>query len=69
MIEVTPWMSVATPPLASRPGEYEVRFNAMNCGPTVRMRWDGAKWASNGEYYPREAWGDKWRGCTAPAKG
>lgn len=70
---VTPWISVATPPLADRPGWYDVMFAYWPHGVTVRMRWDGSRWETNGEhtpreYYPREAWGDRWRGLAAPAQ-
>ena len=65
---VTPWISVATPPLADRPGEYEVAFGGTSLLP-VRTNWDGSRWATNGCYYPRAGWGDVWRGLAAPSQG
>lgn len=70
---ITDWISVATPPLADRPGEYDVAFSARwhtNGVMVIRMRWTGREWVEgpSGWYYgnPVAGFGDKWRGVTKP---
>ena len=54
---VTGWISVSTPPLATRPGPYQVQYG----GPLglIRLeRWDGKNW----DVRLNAIFGDRWRG-------
>jgi hypothetical protein len=59
--KLTPWMSVATPPLRSRPGFYDVRFNLYRFCHVERREWTGRRWARGG-LNPSSIWCDTWRG-------
>ena len=61
---VTPWLSVKTPPLADRPGVYEVQAGGER-GPIRKHRWDGMRWD---DPHVNATFGDRWRGCAQPAE-
>jgi hypothetical protein len=62
--KLTPWMSVATPPLKSRPGMYECRLGlnipVTRYGPAFMAEWRNGRWESGARL--RAEWGDQWRG-------
>jgi hypothetical protein len=62
--KLTPWMSVATPPLESRPGMYDMRFGWSGGSRIMRREWTGQRWVDSfsSGFTPSAAWGDQWRG-------
>jgi hypothetical protein len=62
--KLTPWMSVGTPPLNSRPGMYKCRqglnIPATRYGRVFMAEWRNGRWQSGGML--EAEWGDQWRG-------
>jgi hypothetical protein len=59
--KLTPWMSVATPPLKSRPGFYDVRFFCCSAQLIEPCEWNGCEWIGC-RLIPHVKVGDQWRG-------
>ena len=59
MIGVTDWISVDTPPLADRPGWYDL----LQADGISRVWWSGCAWYG-ARWAIRASAGDAWRGAT-----